>query len=125
EAAFGREPEALLAFRQLLGHSPDHVLPPHSSPKLLALFERARAMGALRPPAPLPPDRLPAGPPGFVSAALAPDADDGKLGRPSPLLAQWWFWGAAGALGIGAGLATWQLTRPELARGSLGTGVLR
>jgi len=125
EAAFGREAEALVAFRLMLGHAPGHVLPDRASPKLIALLERARELGPLTPVASGAPGPATSTPPGFVSAALGPSESAAGVQQGRPLLSQWWFWGAVGAVGLGAGIATWQLARPELARGSLGAGVLR
>lgn len=123
EAAFGREDAALLAFRRLLWHAPDHALPANASPKLLTLMERAREAGPAR-PAEVLPRELPVGPPGYVQAARGADPAVEAAPR-TPLYGRWWFWAVAGGVGLGAGLAAWQLARPELPRGSLGREVLQ
>ena len=125
EAAFGREEEAVIAFRRILWRVPDHALPPHFSPKLLALFSEARAAGPLAPTSE-PAGRFPTGPPEYVRWALshekgAPDPGASEASGSS----RWWIWAALGGVGLGAGIAAWQLTRPDLPRGSLGREHLR
>lgn len=122
EAAFGQEKQAVIAFRRILWRAPEHVLAAHSSPKLLALFSQAQAAGPLAPTA--TPEGLPIGPPAFVRSALGGEGEAHPSVRGSGP-GHWWIWVAVGSLGLGAGIAAVQLTRPELPRGSLGREYLR
>ncbi|HLT29458.1 MAG TPA: hypothetical protein VK013_05420 [Myxococcaceae bacterium] len=124
EAAFGREPEAVLAFRRILWRAPEHTLSEESSPKLLALFAQARAAGPLT-PATGPGERLPTGPPDYLRAAHAGKDPSRANASEASGANRWWLWAAVGGVGLGAGIAAWQLTRPELPRGSLGREFLR
>lgn len=124
EAAFGREQEAVLAFRRILWRVPDHALSEESSPKLLALFAQARAAGPLSPTTE-PGEGLPTGPPEYVRAGRSGTDANQPIASQSPGSTRWWLWAAVGGVGLGAGIAAWQLTRPELPRGSLGREFLR
>jgi tetratricopeptide (TPR) repeat protein len=61
---------------------------------------RRLALQPQPPPAPAPPAPTPAGP------TAAPPAN-------RPLYARWWFWTGVGVIAAGAGVTTYELTRPK------------
>lgn len=122
-AAFSRRDEAVLSFRRLLGISPTYRPGPQTSPKLVALFTEAAALGPIRlgPPASAPPSAQAAPP-----LAVTPPEPARSEVRATPLHQRWWFWGlVAGGVGVavGTGLAIGSANAPP--SGSLGSVTLR
>ena len=124
-AAVDDSAAAVLAFRRALETDSAYEPKMSLSPKVRGYFEEARRQ-VDRPVSPLPavavaPEvfQLPA------AALQAPEpAPQATSANPS-LFSRWWFWAGVGVVVAGAGVATWELTRPRLTAGNLGTGDLR
>jgi tetratricopeptide (TPR) repeat protein len=126
-AAFNDSAEAVEAFTQLLVLDPAYVPGQKVSPKIRALFDRARAE-APKPDVPKaepPPERPltllvapPSAPAASVELPPAPPTPPG-----GGLVTRWWFWTGVGAVVAAGTITAWVVAHQEPS-GTLGTGRL-